>query len=263
MTTNLQNNNERYIIQSLKRATDILDLFYTKEELSSTEISVALDMTRSTTFRFLINLVTCGFLSRTPDNKYRLGSKLFSLGQLAYERMNLSFYAKPYMEDLKRSTGESSFLAISDGGTGMIYIERVVSDFSLRIDIKIGLRVEAHTTAVGKAYLAYQSGDFLKKYMKNAVFDKLTKNTICTPKELYDNISQIKQNGYSMDNEESEFGLICYGCPVMGIDGMPLGAISISGPTSRLKIDTDRKISALMISAAKVTDAVVNLSIVT
>ena len=240
------------MLQSVDKAVRILDLFVDHTELGATDIAEAMDMNKSTAFRFLTTLENCGLLYRTERAKYRLGLKLFSLGQLTYGRMNFASCAHPHLQRLMETTGETALLAVTDGSTGIIYIDRVVSCANLRITIEIGRRYEAHHTAIGKAFLAYQNETFLEQYYKNADFTPLTERSIISPDVLATHLLQVRERQYALDNEESESGLFCYGAPILSAQGESIAAISISGPVTRMKTNQHQKIASLQEAARRI-----------
>jgi DNA-binding IclR family transcriptional regulator len=248
--------NDRYKLQSVEKAVNILNLFYDATELSASEIAKKLGMTRVTAFRFLTTLEFNGLLIRTSRARYRLGLKLYSLGQLAYKRFNFSSLSRPYLQKLMEITGETTFIGISDGAAGVIYVDRVVSSSTLRVDILLGSKLAAHLTAIGKAILAYQPEKFLANYMETADFSPRTVNTITTPSVLYQELESVKINGYSCDNEESEIGLMCYGAAILDDSGISIAGISVSGPTSRMRENKERVISAITETVRSISAAI-------
>ena len=253
----IKNENEQYRLQSVDKAVNILNLFYESEELGSAEVASKMGMTRGTAFRFLTTLEMAGLLIRTSKAKYRLGLRLYSLGQLAYDRFDLPEISRPYLKNLMNSTGETVFLAISDGTTGIIYLDRVVSTSTLRIDIQLGTKLTAHVTSVGKAILAYQPDSFIQRYISNADFSLKTITSIPTPEKLLLNLEDIREKGYSVDNEESEPGLICYGAPILDRTGQSIAGISVSGPSSRMIQIKDHIIITLKETARMISEQVV------
>lgn len=254
MLENNQNqNHNRYAVQTIDKAFNILDLFFSHEELGAADVALMLNLNRSTAFRLLTSLEKGGILQRTQKAKYRLGSKLYSLGQLAYRRLDLTSIVRPYLQRIMEETGETAFLAISDGTTGIIYLDRVVSTACLRIDITMGYRMNAHQTSVGKAILAHQSDSFLEEYLKNMDCTPATDNTIITPQQLYKEIAMIRRCGYACDNEESEKGLICYGSAILDTSGVSIAGISVSGPVTRMLSEKEKKIKAVTEATAAIS----------
>ncbi len=129
----------------------------------------------------------------------------------------------------------------------------MISTASLRIDINIGSRNEAHHTSVGKAILAYQTETFLKQYLNSADFTPLTDNSIISPEALSKNLAEVRKNGYSYENEELEVGLNCYGAPILNREGNSVAGVSISGPVTRMRTNKIQKIAALQETARRIS----------
>ena len=242
--------NEKYLLQSVEKAGQVLELFYEHSELGASEVAAAIHTTRGTAFRFLVTLEHMGYLIRTDKAKYRLGLKIYTLGQIAYSRFDLINIAHPILEQLMEETGESSFLAISDGLSNVIYVDRVVCRSTLRIEIPAGGKFAAHCTAVGKAILAFQSDAFIEQYLMQADYTPLTDMSITSPEMLTKELAMIKKSGFSQDNQESEMGLSCYGAPVLDNSGYAVAGISICGPLSRMNYRAEEKIGAVKQAAA-------------
>jgi IclR family transcriptional regulator, KDG regulon repressor len=125
-------------------------------ELGVTDISERLGLHKSTVHRFLVNLEAAGLLERnTRNGRYRLGLRLFELGGLVLQQMNLWDEALPFLEQLVRESGETGQLAVLDQGEA-IYIERVEARRALRVPAAMGRGYPAHATSHGKLLLAYQ-----------------------------------------------------------------------------------------------------------
>ncbi len=226
--------NERYILHSVSTAFSILDLFFEREELSPAEVARCMDMNRSTAFRFLVTMEQSGYLIKTDAAKYRLGVKISSLGQVAHNRMELISLIHPFLVNLSEKTGESSHLAIMDDATHVTYIDKSVGTLCLTMDVMIGYSRYAHLTGTGKALLAYQSDQFVNQYLRSATFEAYTPNSIKDAGHLLRTLDTIREQGYSIDNEEVELGLYCIAVPVLSRDSEPIASISLSGPTTRM-----------------------------
>lgn len=245
--------NEKYILSSVDNALTVLNLFFVHEELTATEIARILGTNRSSIFRFLVTLENRGYLTKDEHSRYRLGIKLFTLGQLAKSRMELNRLIHPYLEELSEKTGETAHLLIMEG-LFSIFTDKVVGNSALKMDTNLGAAYYAHNTGGGKAMLAYADEDFLGTYKKEAEYQPLTEKSILTPEQLDDELAKIRQSGYAMDEEEAEIGLTCIAVPVIDEQGKAIGAISVSGPTTRILACKDNTLSLLKTAAGDITD---------
>lgn len=226
--------NERYILHSVSTAFSILDLFFEREELSPSEVARCMNMNRSTAFRFLVTMEQSGYLIKTDNAKYRLGVKISSLGQVAHNRMELISLIHPFLVSLSEKTGESSHLAIMDDAMHVTFIDKSVGTLWLTMDVVIGYSKYAHLTGTGKAILAYKSDQFINQYIRSASFEACTPNSIPDAGTLLRRLDEIREQGYSIDNEEVEAGLYCIAVPILSRDSNPIASISLSGPTTRM-----------------------------
>ena len=125
MATTTQPPGARYRIQSIERAVSILNAFTAEApELGVTELADRLALHKSTVHRFLVNLETAGLVERNPrTNRYRLGLRIFELGGLVLQQMNLWDEALPFLEGLVRDSGETGHLAVTGRRRGHLHRE--------------------------------------------------------------------------------------------------------------------------------------------
>lgn len=235
----------KYILSSLDNALSILNLFIARPELSPGEVSALSGINKSTVFRLLATLESRGFLLRNESNKYRLGIKLFTLGQLVYSRMELVSIIRPYLAKLTKATGESSHLSMMDDSTHIVFLDKAVSTSLLKMDTPLGFRQYAHLTGTGKAILAYETEQTVNQYLKAAEFPAQTEHSIKNAKQFLKVLDQIRADGYACDSEECEIGLTCFAAPILDASGRPIAAISTSGPTTRMDANREYYIRSL------------------
>lgn len=225
----------KYILNSVDNALSLFNLFFDYEELTVNDIAKLLSISRSTAFRFAVTLENRGFLTKTDHATYRLGLNMFSLGMLAYNRMELVSIVHPHLQRLAETCGETCHLAILDDATHVMFIDRALGTNQLKMETAMGYRQFAHMTATGKAILAYQSAQTITDYIHKTEFTQLTPSSIKDSDELVRILETVREQGYACDNEEAEYGLTCYGKPLLDVTGRAFAAVSISGPTTRMK----------------------------
>lgn len=235
----------KYILSSLDNALCILNLFVPHSELSTAEISELSGINKSTVFRFLVTLENRGFLIRNEKNKYQLGLKFYSFGQLVYTRMELISIIHPYLEQLTKETGETSHLCILEDGYHIVFLDKALGTLALKMDTPLGMRLPAHLTGSGKAILAFESEQVINQYIKHTDFEPKTDSSIKSAKEFLSILDEIRNHGYACDKEEFEVGLTCYAVPILDVFGRPIAAISSSGPTTRMVNNQEQYIKSL------------------
>ena len=242
----------RYRIQAIERAVAILNAFSTdRPELGVTELADRLGLHKSTVHRFLVNLETGGLVERNPRTaRYRLGLRLFELGGLVLQQLNLWDEALPFLEGLVRDTGETGHLAVLDGGEA-IYIEKVEARRALRIPSAVGRGYPAHATNLGKVLLAYLPPEEVRAIVEERGLAAYTSNTITDLARLEAELVRIRSRGYAVDNEEYDEGLRCIGAPIQDHTGHVVAALGIGGPVTRVTPGRVGELAELVMAAAK------------
>jgi DNA-binding IclR family transcriptional regulator len=223
-----------YIIQSVAHALDVLEEFRDEtEELGVTELSKKLKLHKNNVFRILATLQSRNYIeqNRANDN-YRLGIKCLELGQTFIHQRGLLKQARPILQELAETTGETSYISILRGSE-VIYLDSVETSSTVRVVSRVGLHMPIHATAAGKAMVAYDSDDELRKLLPGDLprFAKATRTDV---DDLLKEVAIVRERGYATDLEEFEEGLRCIGAPVRDYTRKVVGAISVSGPAHRL-----------------------------
>ncbi len=241
----------QYRIQALERAAAILGAFTADEpELRLSDLAERLGLHKATTHRFLVNLEHLGFVERSPrSGRFRLGWRLFELGGLVSQRLDLWDEALPFLEGLVRDTGETGHLAVLEGGQA-VYIERVESRRALRLPSAIRRGYPAHATNLGKVLLANAHPDLVNEIIGARELAAFTPNTITNVDQLAIELTSIRERGYSVDNEEYDEGLRCIGAPVRDSSGRVVAAIGIGGPVTRVTPARIEDLARVVIAAA-------------
>lgn len=223
-----------YYIESIKRAIQILNSFTIKEkELGVTELSRRLNLHKSTIHRILITLEDEGFIVKNQiTQKYYLGIKLFELGHIVQNQMEIRTYALPIMKELAQETEESIDLnIISDDKR--VSIEKIESPHDIRRIIQLGKSLPLYCGSSGKALLAFLPDEEIDRFIKKEKLVKLGPNTITDPKKLKEHLKEIKGKGYAISFEERVLGSASIAAPILDYSGKVIASLSVSGPISR------------------------------
>lgn len=237
------NGKKYYQIGSLEKGLRVLELLIDKEELTVSQVAASLDINRSASHRFLATLREAGYVEKNPESHYHATFKIFELGMRVADRFEIRRLARPYLRELAAVYNETVNLGYWDGQR-IIHLDKVDSREILRMDPGIGTPAPAHCTGLGKAILAYLPEDELEVYLSTAPLDALTPHTIVSKPELKEDLRQIRQRGFAIDNEELSLWLRCVASPIMGYSDYPLFAISVSGPTTRMTDAAVERIAA-------------------
>ena len=221
---------------------------YEEPVLGVSELARRLGTGKSTVHRMLTTLVAEGFVMKTADDRYRLGFKLYELGQLVVHTTQLRDVAHPFLEDLRNESGEAAQISLLDG-LEVVYVERFESPSTLRLFGRIGRRMPAHATSSGKCLLAFSPDEVVDAVIAGGL-RRLAPRTITTGSLLRQALAETRQRGYAVSFEESEIGVASVGAPVFGHDGKAMAAISVAGPSLRMTLDAMPRYTRMVKRAA-------------
>ncbi len=231
-----------YIIQAVSHALDLLEQFHGDvDELGVTELSKRLKLHKNNVFRLLATLESRGYIeqNRATEN-YRLGLKSLELGQTFIKQMGLLRQAKPILEKLVSECNETSYVAIFKEGY-IVYLDVIETDLTVRVVSRVGSRLPAYCTAAGKIHLAFMSDEEVDALLPSRDLKAFTPATITDREKLKQELRQIMDKGYAIDNEELDLGVRCVAAPIRDYTRRIVGAVSISGPSMRLEDDRIEK----------------------
>lgn len=241
---------ERYTIQSIDKALDLLELLSEHGSLSLIELTELLEQPKSSTYRIVLTLEQRGFISRSDeDGKYCLGYKQLMLTRNLLERNTLRTAALPEMKRLSERYGDTVNLGVLLEGK-VLYVEILESTHALRMTDSIGSQSPFHATAIGKAIAAHMPWDAVRELASRFGMPPITANTIHSEESLSLALKQIQVQGYALDDQEIVEGARCVAAPVFDMYGRPLGAISLSGAMHRFKEERLPEISEHVREAA-------------
>lgn len=225
-----------YQLQSLDRAVAVLELLGESDSpLALAEICHLMKVHKSTAHRSLMVLERSALIERTHDNRFRLGLKLYELGNRAVEQIDLRARIRPHFRRLAAQLGETVHLGVLQK-TQVIYLEKIEPNRRVCMSSKTGSTNPAYCTSMGKAMLAYLPEDMLEQTISKMRFTRFTPKTIGSREELLKSLERIRRRGYAIDDEEIETGVRCVGAPVFDDNHYPIGAVSISGPSARIRV---------------------------
>jgi len=223
------------MIQSVKRVSDILSLFsFEKHSRGITEISKIIGLPKSTVSSLVKTMSEVGFLEQDTETKrYRLGPKLFTLGILVSETLPINQKAGRIVQDLAEKTGLICRIAIWDYDAVLITLNAVPRDAEF-LARRIGPRIVAYCTSLGRVLLAYKTKKEVDNYLVNTKLAPFTPHTINRKNELLHELKLIRQQGYSINNQELSIGRASVAVPVyIGMEALA-AAISLAGDPEQI-----------------------------
>jgi IclR family acetate operon transcriptional repressor len=217
----------------LERAFRILSSYGPADRtLTLAELTRRTGIPKATVHRLTRELLELGMLEG-QHGVYRLGMRAFELGQLVPRQRDLREAALPFMQDLFEATHETVHLAVLDG-TEVLYIDKISGHRRVAAGSRVGGRLPAHCTAVGKAILALSPPSAVEMVLAAGLVPR-TAFSITAGSVLRKQLARAAREGVAFEREESGLGVTCAASPVEGFGRQVVAALSVSGPVSRLQ----------------------------
>jgi DNA-binding IclR family transcriptional regulator len=194
---------------------------------------------RSTVHNYLSTLEQEEYVVNN-DGQYEVGIRFLELGAYARNRRQIYGIAKPEVSRLAEETGELANLLIEEHGRGT-YLQRVRGEEAVQVEAHVGTRVSLHSTALGKSILAHLPESRVEEIIEIHGLEPTTPKTVTDRGELLEQLAEIRDRGYAVDDEERLEGLRCVAAPILSNENRVLGAVSVSGPSHRIRDDRFRR----------------------
>lgn len=224
-------------MKSLSKALKLLDCFDSSTpELGITELAKILELNKSNVFNIVATFEQQGYLKKNKGTgKYRLGLKLLEFSYLINENLGYQRVLYDIMKDVSNELGAITYFAILRRQKVFYlcsaYPYQKADNFPYRTII--GETAPLYCTSLGKALMAFMPPEELDAYLLQAdTFKAFTERTVTDPDSVREEVARVRRNGYSVDNEEHEYGVKCVGVPVLMPESRQIAAFSASGPVS-------------------------------
>lgn len=226
-----------YMVQPVVKALQVLEYVARQGHMVSlTEIAQALNLPKTTVFRYLQTLSATSFLEHDIyRDRYGVGCKFRDLAKVDHDLRGLRDVALPEMRQLMTTFNETINLAVL-ADSRIVYIDMLDPLRPLRATARVGHRHPAHSTALGKAIMAYLPEDQIQHLREEPLAEMTIKTTIDTS-TLRLQIADVQRRGYAVEVGENEDGLMCIGVPILNAAGYPVAAMSLSLPERRMRPD--------------------------
>jgi DNA-binding IclR family transcriptional regulator len=203
-----------------------------------TDLAREIGEPKSTVYNHLDTLTRRGYVVK-DDGEYRLACRFLELGSMTRERYLVYRVARDEVTALAEETGELAGLVVEEHCYG-VFLHRAKGSEAVHVDTHVGKRIHLHGAALGKAMLAFSPADHVEEVIDRRGLPALTDHTITDEDALHEELDRIRAEGVAFDDEERISGLRSVAVPLRTDDGDVLGAISVAGPTSRLRGDRFR-----------------------
>ncbi|MDB6073545.1 MAG: kdgR, partial [Verrucomicrobiaceae bacterium] len=214
------------------------------------EIGRCLDLPQNSVFRIVDTLHERGYVERDSARRYALTGKLLDLAKPKVGDKSLAACAFDALCELRDGTAETVQLAVRSQHR-CVLIEQVASRQPVKVLGELGLRIPLYSCAPGKAMLAALPNIELDDFFKNVTLKKFTATTLATRKALLADLAAIRHRGWSLDIAEGMEGIHCVGAAVLDGNDFPVAAVTVIGPSFRLKESHFAEIGQKCVAAAQ------------
>ncbi|ANZ26093.1 IclR family transcriptional regulator [Rhodococcus sp. WB1] len=244
-------------LQTVQRIGPVLDLFTVQQpEWGVSEVAAAIDVPRSSAHALLSSLVDTGLLQCRARGRYRLGWRVVELGETLRGTVDVRSCAAPVLERLVEKCGETTHLAVMDRWN-VLYVDKILGNHNITVQgARIGTRLDAHSTAVGKVLLAQLEEIEVRRYLATRPLRRLTPSTTTNPQALLDALAGVRSAGFAADLGETVSEVHCVAAPVRDDLGSVVAAVSVSVPATRFVQRRPQLERAVVGAAHEITRAI-------
>lgn len=227
-----------YVIQTVTNAVRLLESFRDEEALGVTELARRLELHKNNVFRLLATLEENGYVEQASESdRYRLGVRCLELGTSFARTHTLARHGRDALEELARETGESTHLGALHEFE-VVHLDGAQPDRLVLSGSRVGRRLPAHCTALGKVLLACTDGGVQERFDRERVRERglpaWTAATLCDREKFFEHLRGVAGQGFAVDLEECQEGLCCAAAPVRDGSGRVVAALSLSAPAFRM-----------------------------
>ncbi|WP_443197973.1 IclR family transcriptional regulator [Pseudarthrobacter sp. CCNWLW247] len=204
---------------------------------SAAEISRRADLPFSTTYRLLGSLTRDGFVDYEADGRrYHLGLRIFQLGQRVSNHHGFAGTAMPVLRRVTAQTGEATILSVRDGHHHLT-VNKVDGPQMFRVTSDPGHLGSLHTTAVGKALVAFAEDAERERLLEELDLEPLTERSITDRDVFRAEIDKVRRQGFAVMDEENETGMRAVAVPLFNSQGHAFASLATAVPVFRLSLE--------------------------
>jgi len=225
---------DKYFSKVIGKALDIIAILRSSvQPMSLNELTLRLNLAKSSVFRILHTLEVSGYIERDTAGRYEVTADLRAWGP-GRLRTALVDAAMPALKELSREFRETVSLAMYFENRVEV-VATVESPHLIRMGNTVGRIVPPHASSLGKAVAAFQREEVRDRLIRSYGIHRFTEHTITDEVELKQEFERIRALGFSTDPEESVLEGCCFGVPILDGDGLSIAAISVSAPKMRMR----------------------------
>jgi DNA-binding IclR family transcriptional regulator len=240
---------EAGIMGSVLKTFEVLDVFERKwRPLSVTELCQETGRPKSSLHRILSTLVRAGVLEQNERGQYRLTLKLWRIGVLALAEIDIVQIARAHLEALSRAADETVHLAVLEPDGDIVYLSKVESPRSIRVQTRIGKVTPSWCTATGRALLAYDAE--IRERVLAAPKEKFTPFTETDPDRLRRILERAARDGFAVAKAENHPEMGGVAAPIHDHTGAVVASCGIAVPAFRMDEALIERCTALVLKTA-------------
>lgn len=205
----------KYHIESLAKGLRVLGLFSDRRPaMRMTELAEISGLPMPTLFRIAATLTDEGYLEQLPDGRYRPGTKVLTLGFAALQGQDLVQAATPPLHALADNVKQTVNFGVLSGDR-VLYLVRLRTAELVTANIQVGSTLPAVYASMGKVLLAYlEPGELDATLRPDSFAPGAGPNAITTRTALDQQLTQVRQRGYGLQDQEVAYGLRSIAAPV-------------------------------------------------
>lgn len=240
-----------YRVPAVWRALDILEYLGNNGEASFKDIYPKMKIPKSSVYQILETLKSRGYVRKVGDSqKIFLGFKLAALGTQTLSKLDIRTEAMPFLAELNAKTKMTCHLSILDGYEG-VYLIKVESSHLIRMNSYEGKRLPLHSTATGKALLAWLDKEKMEQILRKIKLTRLTGKTLVKSVDLKRHLELVRKRGWAFDDGENEAHIRGIAAPILNIRGEVIAAISLAGLNTHFNSENLLTLSELVKTTAQ------------
>ena len=198
--------------------------------LGFSDIQTRTGLAKGTLHRLIGDMVAAQLLERN-GGRYRLSRLVFELGMRASVERTLLEVATPFLQELIERTRETVHLGVREGSE-VVYVAKMAGHRQASSPSRLGGRMPLHATAIGKVLMAW-APDEVRRSALVSPLKRCAPRTIVNARVLRQQLDEIIAAGVAYEYEESAIGITCVAAPILDVNDLAIGGVSVTGPVGR------------------------------
>ena len=238
-----------YSVPAIHRTLDIIEALIKVRMMTVSEVNQQFKIPKSSAYAILQTLKARGYVHKDEQDRYSLTLKLFSLGSELIAGIDLRRSTYSLLKELADKAQITAHIGVLEG-MHAVYIEKIEVIASVRLRTEVGRTLHLHSTAIGKALLAFRPEDEIDRILAVVPLPALTPKTVTNPIALKKELAKIRAQGYAVGSGENEIDIRAVGAPIFGPDGRILAAVNLGATSLQMKPKDVPRLGALVKSYA-------------